>query len=71
MNTRIRAVVMAIGLGVLGMANAGCELLVQLDRSLVDAGEDAGQAGCPICSDASQGGASGVEAGGSDGRTEQ
>ncbi len=67
MNTRIRAVVMGIGLGVLGAPNAGCELVVQLDRSLVDAGE----AGCPICSDASQGDASGVDAGVPDARAEQ
>lgn len=31
------------------MALTGCELMVQLDRSAVDAGE----AGCNLCSDAS------------------
>lgn len=37
-----------MGLGMLAAASVGCELLVQLDRSAVDAG---GDAGCPICSD--------------------
>ena len=37
-----------IGVGLVGLAATGCELLVTLDRSAVDAGE----AGCPICADA-------------------
>jgi hypothetical protein len=37
----------AIALGLAAML-AGCELLVELDRSAADAG---GDAGCPICSD--------------------
>jgi hypothetical protein len=39
-------VVTCVGLAV--AAQTGCELLVQLDRSAVDAGTDAG---CPICSE--------------------
>jgi hypothetical protein len=40
----IRAVVVVVCAGAAGV---GCELFVQLDRSAVDAGE----AGCPTCSD--------------------
>ncbi len=45
MNLTIRKVVLAVGLGSLGAAGTGCELLVQLDRGLV-APDDGG---CPIC----------------------
>ncbi len=43
-------VALALGCsGLLGQVAMGCELLVQLDRSSVDAGADAG---CAICLDA-------------------
>ena len=38
--------------GSFGLVSMGCEFLVQLDRSAIDAG---GDAGCAICSDASAG----------------
>ena len=48
MNTRLRRIAAAALALVLTCAATGCELMVQLDRSFVDAGE----AGCNICSDA-------------------
>jgi hypothetical protein len=41
-----RSLALAVGLAALA---AGCELLVELDRSAADGG---GDAACPICSDA-------------------
>jgi hypothetical protein len=47
MNTRlVRTVVALMGVAVLGIAGTACELLVELDRSVVVAG---GDGGCPIC----------------------
>ncbi len=43
-----RSFVRALGVGCVVVVT-GCELVVQLDRGLVDAG---GDAPCPICSDA-------------------
>ncbi len=51
--TFIRAVVVVASLAGVGAAANGCELIVALDRSAVDAGEDAG---CPICTDDLDGG---------------
>jgi len=48
---RVAAVVVLVGLGAIALAASGCEYVVRLDRSLVDAG---GEAGCPICSDTSE-----------------
>lgn len=45
----LRAVILTGCLSVLAALSAGCEVLVQLDRGVVDAG---GDAGCPLCSDA-------------------
>src|SRR5271170_8414916 len=45
-------VIAAVFIVAIGHAATGCELLVQLDRSAVEAGPDEG---CPICSDAPEG----------------
>jgi hypothetical protein len=45
--------------GLVALALANCELVVQLDRSAADAGQDAG---CPICGDAGPGDAAGGDA---------
>jgi hypothetical protein len=52
------ALPLVMGGGAIGASIAGCELIVRIDQSLVDASEDAG---CPICSDA--GGAEGNDGG--------
>jgi hypothetical protein len=49
MRRMIRAMFVATGLVGLGASESGCEVLVQLDRSAVDAGT----AACSICADAS------------------
>jgi hypothetical protein len=51
MNRCIRNVIAVSSVGLL-CATQGCELAVQLDRSLVDAGDDAG---CAICSGPAEG----------------
>jgi hypothetical protein len=48
MKRTIRAMFVATGLVGLGASESGCEVLVQLDRSAVDAGT----AACSICADA-------------------
>jgi hypothetical protein len=53
MNLRVTgAAVLAMFAGSAGAAGAGCELLVQLDRSAVEPTVDAG---CPICSTVARG----------------
>ena len=49
----IRTIVTVAGAGLLASTSAGCELLVQLDRSQVDSG---GESGCAICSPAVEAG---------------
>jgi hypothetical protein len=44
----IRATLIVVSMAVASVATVACELLVQLDRSSVDAGDDSG---CAICSD--------------------
>jgi hypothetical protein len=52
------ATVVVCGFASVAFAAGGCEYIVRLDRGLVDAGE----AGCPICSDVgAQGDDSGTE----------
>jgi hypothetical protein len=51
MNRVIRAVLVRTALSVLAAFGVGCEALVQLDRSAVDAGPTI----CSICSDAADG----------------
>jgi hypothetical protein len=48
MNRAIRTVILASGLGALTAACVGCEMLVELDRSAVDASPTV----CSICSNA-------------------
>jgi hypothetical protein len=48
---RIRTALVVTCAASVGAAGVGCEILVQLDRSAVDAG---GDAGCPICSDVTE-----------------
>jgi hypothetical protein len=57
-----RAIVFVTCACATGVAVTACELLVQLDRSAVDAGE----AGCSICSDVTEP----DDAGGKDGRAD-
>ena len=68
---RAPTAVILVGLGLAGVVTwaPGCELMVQLDRSAVDAG---GDAGCAICSDMGEDGSTDgqSDAGSSDGSAE-
>jgi hypothetical protein len=67
MSRHVICMIAAMGLCGIGAAATACETIVQLDRNAVDAG---GDAGCPICSDASDEGDSGNDAGSTDGPTD-
>jgi hypothetical protein len=67
MSRNVIRMIAALGLCAIGAAAAACETIVQLDRNAVDAG---GDAGCPICSDASEEDDTGGEAGATDSATE-